>query len=330
MIGRSARDRRFPPLRLSPSDLKAMTVFRAVVDHRGFLGAQLALGLSQSAVSFHIKLLEDRLGYRLCRRGRAGFSLTDRGAIVYERSKALYAALSAFESELGELRAKVTGTLRIGIVDNTITDPGLPLRHVIDDFLRKADLAQLHISVGEPEHLISEVGNGGVDIALVPETNRHKGLNFTRFYTERHSLYCSRGHPLLARPEAEITGEAIRRHRFVVRPYAQLQELQHFAGAPIGARASNMEAQAMFILSGHFLGYLPDHYAARWVESGELRPLLAETTGILSPFFIVTRVMARRPLLMRAFLSDLVFHSSKLAVTSADAPHRPDATPAVA
>ncbi len=171
-------------MRLSPTDLKALTVFRSVVDHRGFLGAQLALGLSQSAVSSHMKLLEDRLGYRLCRRGRAGFALTDRGSIVYERSKALFAAMSAFESELGELRAKVTGTLRIGIVDNTITDPGLPVRDVIDDFLRKSDGAQLQISVGEPEHLIAEVGNGGVDIALVPETNRHKGLNFTRFYEE--------------------------------------------------------------------------------------------------------------------------------------------------
>ncbi|MGO7888897.1 LysR family transcriptional regulator, partial [Rhizobium ruizarguesonis] len=54
-------------------------MFRAVVDHKSFLGAQIALGLSQSAVSFHIKALEDRLGFKLCQRGRSVFELTDRG-----------------------------------------------------------------------------------------------------------------------------------------------------------------------------------------------------------------------------------------------------------
>lgn len=111
-------------------------------------------------------------------------------------------------------------------------------------------------------------------------------------------------------PEQELTVELIRTHRFVVRPYAQLRELQHFEGAPIGARASNMEAQAMFILSSHFLGYLPDHYAAKWVCSGDLKPLLPTSTQIRSHVFVVTSVMSYRPALMRAFLSDLVLQSS--------------------
>jgi len=300
-------------MHLSPADLKALTVFRAAVEHGGFLGAQVALNLSQSAVSSQIKALEERLGYRLCQRGRRGFAMTDRGAIVYERSKALFAAQSQFESELGELRAKVTGTLRLGVVDNTVTDPDLPLRDVVHDFLQRADGARLQISVGEPEQLLREAGNGGIDIAILPETQRYKGLNFTRFYEEIHSLYCATRHPLFRVPPKEVTASAVAAHPFVARPYAQMQELRHFPGAGVGAHASNMEAQALFILSGHFLGYLPDHYAARWVAAGEMRPLLAATTRIASPFYIVTRVMARRPLLMRAFLEDLVAHSSHRA-----------------
>jgi LysR family transcriptional regulator, transcriptional activator for bauABCD operon len=301
-------------MRLSPSDIKALIVFRAIVEHGGFLGAQVAIGTSQSALSFHMKALEERIGYRLCRRGRGGFDLTDRGAIVYERSKALFAAISAFESEVGELGARVSGTLRLGLADNTITDPRLPIRDVLHDFLRKSDRAQLKITIGEPEQIITEVGNGGIEIGLVPETQRYKGLNFTRFHEEVHSLYCGRRHPLFAEEPSRITVEAVRSHPFVIRPYAGSRELRHYRGAPVGAHASNMEAQAMFVLSGHFLGYLPDHYAGQWVESGELRPLLARKTRIRSPFFIVTRVMDRRPLLMRAFLSDLVFHCSRSVV----------------
>ncbi len=56
-------------MQVSNSDLTSLTVFRSVVEHRGFLGAQVALGLSQSAVSFHIKGLEQRLGFRLMQAG---------------------------------------------------------------------------------------------------------------------------------------------------------------------------------------------------------------------------------------------------------------------
>ena len=296
-------------MRWSPSDLKSLQVFRAVVEHEGFLGAQAALNIGQPVVSFHVKALEERVGFRLCQRGRGGFALTERGALLYERSKNLFSALSKFEGELGELRLTIAGTLRLGIVDNTITDPGLPLPNVIHDFLRKAPQAHLEISVGTPEQLVTEIGSGGIDLAVLPETQRFKELHFSRFYEEVHSLYCSRRHPL-ARPSKGAGRDAVEQHAFVVRPYANLRDLQHFSSAKVGATASNMEAQAMFILSGHFVGYLPDHYARRWVEEGQLVPLLQETTSIASPFYVVTRQSACSSLLLRSFIQELVSGSS--------------------
>ena len=66
-------------MRLSPSDLRALTVFRALGEGQGFLGAQITLGMSQSTISFHLKALEERVGFQLCHRGRRGFQLTERG-----------------------------------------------------------------------------------------------------------------------------------------------------------------------------------------------------------------------------------------------------------
>jgi DNA-binding transcriptional LysR family regulator len=295
-------------MRLSSPDMKSLLVFRAVVEHGGFIGAQAALNLGQPAVSFHIKALEERVGFRLCHRGRSGFALTEKGEMVYERSKTLFSALSDFESMLGELRDTITGTLRLGLVDNTISDPGLPMHEVIREFLRHARQARLDITVGGPEQLLSELGNGGLDTAILPEVRLHKGLTFTRFYEERHSLFAARSHPIWH--EKAINRETVERHSFVVRPYANMRELQHFSAAPVSATASNMEAQAMFILSGNFLGYLPDHYAQRWVEQDLLRPLLPETTRILSPFFIVTQRRERASLLIRTFIRELVKGSS--------------------
>lgn len=297
-------------MRLSPSDLRSLHVFRAVVEHHGFVGAQAALNMPQPAVSLHVKALEERVGFRLCRRGRSGFALTEKGALFYEGSKTLFAALAAFESGVGELRHEISGTLRLGLVDNTVTDPDLPLDDVLHDFLRKARQSRVEIVVGTPEVLVAELTNGGVDLAILPETAKVKGLNYSAFHHEDHSLYCGSRHPLASSP-AEVSPQTAIAQRFVVRPYANLRELQHFPGAVIGAHASNMEAQAMFVLSGHFLGYLPDHFAARWVAEGRLIALMRESTWLRSAFFVVTRENEHRSVLLRTFVQELI--SKRLA-----------------
>lgn len=163
-------------MQLAQSDLRSLAVFRAVVEHKSFLGAQITLGLSQSAVSFHIKALEDRLGFKLCRRGRSGFELTDRGALVHERSKVLFLALNAFESDIGTLKNRITGTLRLGLVDNTITDHDLPIHRIIARISEKAPEARIELVIDTPDALLSEIANGGLDIALLPETLPYQGL----------------------------------------------------------------------------------------------------------------------------------------------------------
>ena len=53
-----------------------------MVDNHGFRGAQLALNVSPSVVTTHVKALEERLGFQLCQRGKGGFNLTDKGRVV--------------------------------------------------------------------------------------------------------------------------------------------------------------------------------------------------------------------------------------------------------
>lgn len=294
----------------SDSDLRALRVFRAVVEHRSFLGAQVALGLSQSAVSFHIKALEDRLGFKLCRRGRGGFELTDRGAVVYERSKALALSLSEFETHVARLRNRVTGVMRLGIVDNTITDEELPIARIISTLKTRAPDAQLHLKIDAPEVLLAELGTGGVDLAILPETRSYGGLRFTPLKIERHLLYCAAHHPVLATGSPPAV-EAIAQQAFVVRAYANLDELGIFPHATAGAKVSNMEAQAMFILSGCYIGFLPVHYARRWVDTGRLVVLRPDLFSLASRFFIATRTGKPQPPLAELFVQHLVSLASE-------------------
>lgn len=294
------------PMKLSAADLKSLSVFLAVAEHRGFAGAQTALHMSQSAVSFHIRALEERVGFTVCRRGRQGFDLTERGGIVHERAKALLASVDDFDSEMSELRSSVYGTLRLGVVDNTIMDEELDLQGVIGEFLRKNPRARLNITVGSPDRLIGEIANGEVQLGILPETVQMEGLQHRQVYTEMHGVYCARAHPLFARQAEQVTVEEIVQHPFVVRPYANLTELGSFPGATVGAHASNMEAQALMILSGHFIGNLPHYYASHWVQRGELKPLLPDQVEIVSPFCVVTRSGRRPSLIVRNFIQELV------------------------
>lgn len=295
-------------MRLSPADFRALIVFRAIVEHRGFMGAQLALGMSQSTLSFHLKSLEERLGFQLCRRGRGGFKLSERGQQVFEHSKSLAAAVSNFEGSLGELRHKIVGTLRAGFVDNTITNPDLPLDDIILTCLKAAPEAEIQLTISDPKNLVAEIVNGGIDVAVMPQIEMPGGLRQVHFYDETHSLYCGDRHPLfrIERPPKIAEVEA---HGFLMRPYADRRELYHFPNAKVLAHASNMEAQAAFILSGRLIGYLPDHFAARWVTAGRMRAILP-AARILSPFVFLSPGDTNPPPLVRLFIREVTARAS--------------------
>ncbi len=64
--------RRLPPL-------SAVRVFEAAARHENFTSAAVELGMTQAAVSYQIKLLEERLGVALFRREKGRVSLSETG-----------------------------------------------------------------------------------------------------------------------------------------------------------------------------------------------------------------------------------------------------------
>lgn len=74
-------------------EIRLLRVFKAVVECRGFAAAETELNIGRSTISIHIANLEQRLNLKLCRRGRAGFALTEEGIEVYELMKDLFSSL---------------------------------------------------------------------------------------------------------------------------------------------------------------------------------------------------------------------------------------------
>lgn len=258
-------------MRISDYSLRNLRTFCAVVEHGGFGGAQAVLGASQSVISTHLKDLEVKLGLTLCQRGRAGFALTDKGRDVYQEAKRLLASVETCEANLGTLRQVLTGHLRIGIVDGESDNPNLPLHLAIRRFFAQAGDVRLTLEVGTPEFLGKALQNGDIHAAIGPFPNRQANIIYAPFYVEEHGFYCGRTHALFDRKPETVTLAEIATCPMAVRPYLQRAELAGIPEAMAMASVSNMEAQATLIASGCYLGWLPVHFARKWVERGDMR-----------------------------------------------------------
>ncbi len=98
--------------------------------------------------------------------------------------------------------------------------------------------------------------------------------------------------------ERRIPEQVITQQRMVGRGYWSQAELARHGFKHSAATVESMEAQLILVLSGAYVGYLPEHYAQAWVDKGDLRVLLPATFGYQAPFsMIVRRGRSREPLI---------------------------------
>lgn len=286
-------------------DLRLLRVFTTIVECNGFSAAQAELNISQSTISNHMIALEERLRSKLCQRGRSGFELTDHGRVVYEAALRLFAALDEFSSETESLHGMLTGGLRIGVVDNTVTDPHSPVAEALRRFSKRPNNVSIKLVVDSPPALQRQVVDRRIDLAIFGFVPRLPNLRYQNLYTESSALYCGEGHPLFARDEAELSIDMIRDHAFASRSYWCNQDLERVGLAKTAASVEQMEAQLMLVLSGAYLAFLPMHYAQGWVDSGRLKPILVDETSYAVRFQLATRKGVRTTPTLKAFIQDL-------------------------
>lgn len=289
---------------LNEGDIRLLKVFAKVVDAGGFSAAQIDLNISQSTISTHMTSLEQRLGVRLCDRGRSGFRLTERGQLIYQASQRLFAALDEFRSDAGAARNCLTGNLAVGIVDSLITNPVCCLHQAIAAFNHKAPEVQFTIRVTSPAEIERMVLEGSCDLGLGTCGQHSPYLDYEDLFEERQVLFCGRGHPMFA-PEQDITLSDLTDQQFVRRAYAAPEKLPPGMRLTSTAVADLMEGAAAFILSGVYVGFLPVHVAQHWVALDQMRPILAETLGYQNPVYLVTRKTEEKKPVLSVFLKDL-------------------------
>jgi DNA-binding transcriptional LysR family regulator len=292
--------------RLDNIDLRLLRVWVTLVDAGGFGGAQVVLNLSQSTLSTHLSDLEKRIGGQLCTRGRKTFRLTDLGRVTYDAARKLFADIEEFGHRIGTVSGRLSGRLRVGIVDGVYTSPALGLQETIATLLQPDYEVFIDLVQATPQELEQAVADGRRDVVIGPFAQKAPGVVYQEAYREPHHLYCGAGHPLFDRPDVEIERTDIESSRLSVRGYRQLDDLYRIGHPKAAASVINMEAQAMLILSGRFLGFLPCHYADPHIAAGRMRAVQPRRYGFSSLHQIAyRRGDADRPLI-RAFVGAFV------------------------
>lgn len=290
-------------MRFSGSDLRLLQVFDAVVRNGGFSAAEAELNIASSTISNHMTALEQRLGIKLCQRGRVGFALTEKGRRVHEAVRRLFRGVADFEADTDALRGRLTGELRIGLVDSLASDPNCRLSEAIGRFKTLAPEVSLQLVQERPQELQARVHDGTYHCGIGSFPHTISGLDCTFLYEETHFLHIGRGHALFAKPDGDITRHGLRKHAMVRRGYWREQDHKRFDLGPVEATVQQIEPQLMLVLSGRYVGFLPDHVARPWIASGSLRQILPDEISYVCSFELVTRTGHRMTEVLRSFMA---------------------------
>ncbi len=292
--------------RVTDVDLRLLRIFQIVVDCGGLSAAEIDLGIGRSTISTHIAELETRLGTRLCQRGRSGFALTSRGKKIYEASLALMMSLDQFRCEVNSIYDVMTGDLNIGLVDNIIWDKELRLSSVFRQFSEISSEVDLTLYILSPDEIERRLIDGRLHLAIGPVMHELASLSYEHLFDEVNYLYCGRGHPLFDRRDSDITTADLVASQYIKKGYAVNSYLEE-ANAAMGKRivGFHMEAFALLILSGCYIGFLPEQYATVWETTGQIRRLLPKRYESIVGFAAMTARGRPQTSAQTAFLEKL-------------------------
>jgi DNA-binding transcriptional LysR family regulator len=262
------------PGHLSDVDLKLLRCFLVVADCGGISASETELNQETSSISRQIRDLETRLGFVLCRRGRSGFALTPEGHLIYKATQQLFAAASVFCENIHGIQRRLSGCLQIGVFEKSASNPNAHIDDALAIFRQRAPDVDLRLHVGSVTSIERGVMEGQFHLGIVPEHRRLECLDYQPLYSEQLHLYVGSGHPLFEAPDQDLTWERIASLPIASLGYHTLGQF-HRLDKRLSASAigSDQEAVALMVLSGQFIGFLPDHYAKQFVDRRRMRAI---------------------------------------------------------
>lgn len=179
-------------------DLRQLRYFIALNEHRSFVRAADAMGITQPAFSRSIQGLEHELGCRLVDRGSKDLRPTPEGQLVLQHALSLVQGATNLSHEIARLNELDAGELRFGC------GPA-PAQRLVPDavaqFIRRHPRIQIGFEVDNWERLSRSLSREEIEFFVADIRQFEADPNFqTRPLRPRSGVFfCRHGHPLLAK-----------------------------------------------------------------------------------------------------------------------------------
>jgi LysR family transcriptional regulator, nitrogen assimilation regulatory protein len=251
-------------------DLRQLRYFVAVAERGGFAAAASTLNVAQSALSRHVKELEDELGGALLERGARGVSVTESGKVLLARGRWLLGAVDDIKAEVRTENRDPSGTVRIGAPSSLGDILYAPVARI---FIKQFPRVKLELSGGLNEVLSDHLLRGELDLAIVTAPMPNDHLDYETLVVEQVFVIGPPRDPLLKRGR-------LTRKEFDTLPaaVAPLSRTPFPPTVPSSLRVDNSTSMKRMVAAGLGYGLLPFSGIHEEVASGALSAALLPWT----------------------------------------------------
>ncbi len=152
---------------------RRLQVFHTVARLLSFTKAAETLHMTQPAVTFQVRQLEEYFNTRLFDRTHNRISLTEAGERVYQYADKIFDLYAQMENAVREMTGEVSGSLTLG-ASTTIAEYMLPA--LLGDFRAKYPEVTIHLKVSNTDGIVSMVENNTIDLGVVEAPVSNKNL----------------------------------------------------------------------------------------------------------------------------------------------------------
>ena len=298
---------------------RRLQAFHAVAKHLSFTKAADALCMTQPAVTFQIRQLEEQFNTRLFDRANGRITLTPAGVVALDYAERVVALSAELNSRMREISGQEVGPLLIG-ASTTIAEFLLP--KILGEYKARHPGIVPRLSVANSEAVQARVAERSLDLGFI-EGDSHLPTLVTEVCCEDElQIVCAPSHPLARQQgvmlaslteHAYISREAGSGTREVIDHYLQKCGLS-IDSLQIVMEASSPEALKGLVATGLGFAIMSRATAEKEVRLGELVQI-----RLAPPLIRHLSVVYPKERFHSKVVNDFVrFAKDKLAATEAD------------
>ena len=192
---------------------RRLQVFHTVARLLSFTKAAEALHMTQPAVTFQVRQLEEYFNTRLFDRTHNKVNLTPAGERVSEFAERIFDLYAEMENKVRDLTGEISGAITIG-ASTTIAEYMLPA--LLGEFKNQYPDIDLRLKVSNSEGIVSMVEQNVIDLGLVESPVSNKNLIVEVCHDDKLVVVVAPDHEL-AKKGAKVKAADIVKYPFVNR-----------------------------------------------------------------------------------------------------------------